>query len=395
MYPPLRQQFNAAFTSEAYAALVRAVNETERWPTDFRVSETPIFLTVEFAEEVTRAGHQILAQLRTLEFARHAQTAIPPGLEVPNETPHPLFIQIDFAICEDPADPSRLIPQLIELQGFPSLYAFQPFVLRCMRDAFPAIPADWTPFFSGLNPESYFDLLQKAVLRNHSPEDVILMEIDPHLQKTRIDFACTERLLGVRPVSVDTIKRRGKSLFYERDGNEVRISRIYNRLIFDELLRRPDLKLDFRLQDELDVEWAGHPNWYFRISKHSLPFLKTEHTSPAWFADEFPESESLEDYVLKPLYSFAGLGVDIEPTREKLSAIDDPPHMDFAKESEVRGICSDGGWKSIQGGNSPDVYLARRGRTRAGQQSCADEPGKNDGGSISTRKRRGSVRVLD
>lgn len=324
MNPPLRQQFNAAFTSEAYAALTHAVNETERWPTDFRVSETPIFLTPEFAAEIAQAGQGILAQLRTPEFSRHAQDAIPPGLEVPNETPHPLFVQIDFAICEDPTDPARLVPRLIELQGFPSLYAFQPFVMRCMREAFPAIPADWQPFFSGLDHAGYVALLRKTVLRDQSPEDVVLMEIDPELQKTRIDFACTERLLGVRPVSVTAIRREGRQLFYERDGREVRVKRIYNRLIFDELLRRPDLKMDFRLQDELDVEWAGHPNWYFRISKHSLPFLKTGHTSAAFFADEFPAGRSLEDFVLKPLYSFAGLGVDMDPTPEKLAALDDP-----------------------------------------------------------------------
>ena len=324
MYAPLRSQFNGAFTPEAYARLTRAVNETERWPTDFRVSETPIFLTPEFAAEVTRAGHAILAQLRTPDFARHARTAIPPGLEVPGETPHPLFIQIDFGICKDPADPTRLTPRLIELQGFPSLYAFQPFVMRCMRDAYPGLPADWKPYFSGLDEAEYVEVLRQTVLRGHAPENVVLMEIEPESQKTRIDFACTERLLHLPIVSVRDIRSSGRQLFYERAGNEVPIKRIYNRLIFDELLRRPDFQPGFRLQDEFDVEWAGHPNWYFRISKHSLPFLKTEHTSAAFFADELPAGERLENYVLKPLYSFAGLGVDVDPTPAKLAALDDP-----------------------------------------------------------------------
>nr|MBA2242616.1 hypothetical protein [Chthoniobacterales bacterium] len=44
----------------------------------------------------------------------------------------------------------------------------------------------------------------------------------------------------------------------------------------------------------------------------------------AFFADEFPRGESLEQYVLKPLYSFAGLGVDLEPTGEKLATLPDP-----------------------------------------------------------------------
>ena len=334
MDPTQRARFNAAFTPEGYAALLRCANGTHRWPTDFRISETPIFLTPGFAREVTRAGWDVVNQLRTPEFARHAATAIPPGLEVPGETPHPLFMQVDFGICEDPAHPGKLTPRLIELQGFPSLYAFQPFVMRCLRGAFPAIPADWQPFFSGLDEAAYNDLLRRVILGGHAPENVVLLEIDPAEQKTRIDFACTEELLGVRPVNITEVVRRGRELFHERDGREIPIRRVYNRLIFDELLRRPDLdgKLSYRLQDEVDVEWAGHPNWYFRISKHSLPFLKTDHASPAFFADELPPGEPLEDYVLKPLYSFAGLGVDVEPTREKLLALNNPHAWIFQKK---------------------------------------------------------------
>ena len=172
---------------------------------------------------------------------------------------------------------------------------------------FPAIPRDWTSAFSGLKDETYLSILREVILGKSDPENVILLEIEPEKQKTRIDFACTETLLGVRPVCLTKIKKRGRQLFYERDGREVRIERIYNRVIFDELLRRPDVTPGFHFQDELDVVWAGHPNWYFRISKHSLPFLKTPYNSSAWFADEFPPTESPEGYVLKPLYSFAGL----------------------------------------------------------------------------------------
>ena len=156
------------------------------------------------------------------------------------------------------------------------------------------------------------------------PESVVLLEIEPEKQKTRIDFAATEKLLGIRSVCVTKIRKRERKLFYERDGREVRIERIYNRVIFDELIRRPDLNLSFRFQDDLDVTWVGHPNWYFRISKHSLPFLKTEHTSPTFFVDEFPAGENLDGYVLKPLYSFAGHGVDMEPTPERIGALENP-----------------------------------------------------------------------
>jgi hypothetical protein len=172
--------------------------------------------------------------------------------------------------------------------------------------------------------DAYIGTLRDTIVGNSSPENVILLEIEPEKQKTRIDFACTESLLGIRSVSVTDVMQRGRQLFYKRNGRELRIERIYNRVIFDELLRRPDLNLPFRFQDDLDVVWVGHPNWYFRVSKHSLPFLKTEHTSPAYFADDFPANEPLGSYVLKPLYSFAGLGVDMEPTREKLAALEKP-----------------------------------------------------------------------
>ena len=317
----MRERFNADFTDERYNELLRVANETERWPVDFRVSESPIFLTPAFTVEVKQAAEELVRQLRTPEFAQHAQTAIPPGLEVPGETPHPTFLQVDFAICEHNG---RLTPRLIELQGFPSLYGFQIFLLRCMRHAYPAIPADWQPFFNGYDERSYTQLLRDVIVGDADPETVVLLEIEPEKQNTRIDFVCTETLLGVAPVSLTEVTRRGNELFYQRDGREVRIERIYNRVIFDELLRRPDLSFGFSMQHEVDAKWIGHPNWYFRISKHSLPFLKTAHTSRAFLADELPSGESLSDYVLKPLYSFSGLGVDLEPTPEKIHALPDP-----------------------------------------------------------------------
>ena len=321
MDPQLRSTFNADFTPEKYAALLRCVNETEKWPADFRISESPIFLTREFSDEAQHAVKKIIDLTRTPEFTRHAQNAIPKGLEVPNETAHPNFFVVDFAICREG---DRFVPRLIELQAFPSLFGFQFLLLGCMRKAYPAIPRNWTSSFGGIKDEAYLELLRRTIIGDANPENVILLEIEPEKQKTRVDFACTETLLGIRSVCLTKIKRRGRQLFYERDGREVRVDRIYNRVIFDELIRRPGLDLSFRFQDDLDVKWIGHPNWYFRISKHSLPFLKTEHTSPAFFADEFPSDEKIDDYVLKPLYSFAGLGVDMEPTREKLSALEKP-----------------------------------------------------------------------
>jgi hypothetical protein len=317
--PELRSKFNADFTPEKYAALVRCVNETEKWPADFRISETPIFLTREFTDEVTRAANEVIALTRTSEFAQHAASAVPKQLEVPNDSGHPHFHVVDFGIA--PTGPDSVL-RLIELQAFPSLFGFP-----CCSSIVPRYPVDPREIGTSLRWNQRQGVSRAVTTHHHRRsgfQKARSLEIGPEEQKTRVYFAAPETLLGVRPVCKKKIKKRDRQLFYDRDGREVRIERIYNRVIFDELVRRPDLNLAFRFQDDLDVKWADHPNWYFRISKHSLPFLKTEHTPPAFFADEFPAGEKIDNYVLKPLYSFAGHGVDMEPTHEKIGALQNP-----------------------------------------------------------------------
>jgi hypothetical protein len=331
VHPELRARFNADFSPEKYATLLHCVNTGVKWPADFRISETPIFLTREFTQEAVHAANEIASQTQTPEFAKHAATAIPAGLEVPNESKHPEFLIVDLGICEEEG---RLVPRLIEMQAFPSLFAFQFMLLGCMRKSFPAIPKNWTSTFGPIRDEQYLDILRQTILADSKPENVILLEIEPEKQKTRIDFAATEALLGIQSVCATKIKKRGRELFYDRDGIETHIERIYNRVIFDELDRRPDLKLAFRFQDELDVKWIAHPNWYFKISKHSLPFIKSKYASPAFFADQFPATEKIDNYVLKPLFSFAGLGVDIEPTKEKVATLKDPHQWILQKKVE-------------------------------------------------------------
>src|SRR5437763_11690371 len=267
MEPTLRAKFNADFTPEKYAALLRCVNTATKWPADFRISETPIFLTRDFTAETVYAANEIAAQTMTPEFGKHSASAIPPGLEVPNESKHPEFLIVDLAVCEEDG---RLLPRLIEMQAFPSLYGFQFMLLGCMRKAYPAIPQNWTSSFGGIRDEQYLEILRRTVLGDSKPENVILLEIEPDKQKTRIDFSATELLLGIQSVCVTEIKKRGHQLFYDRNGSEPLVERIYNRVIFDELERRPDLKLDFSFQDELEVSWIAHPNWYYKISTHSF-----------------------------------------------------------------------------------------------------------------------------
>ncbi len=323
MIPALRQRYNAAFTDARYAAFMAELNRAVYWPVDFRVAESPLFLDESTTGELVRAADDIVRQLATPEFRQHAQTAIPAGLAVPAETPWPHFLAVDFALCHDAA--GRVRPQLIELQGFPTVACWQALLAGAYRKYFPEIPADYTSYFGGLDEAGYLDVLRRAMLGDCLPENVVLLEIEPDQQKTRVDFACTHAFLGVKPLCVTKVIRHGKKLFYFSGGREVPIHRLYNRVIFDELLRKqPAMKFSFF--EDLDVQWAGHPNWYFRISKHTLPFLKSSYVPDCRFVSELGGAipPDLENYVCKPLYSFAGLGVDIAPTRDSITAISNP-----------------------------------------------------------------------
>ena len=319
MNQEIRQAYNAAFTPEKYAELLHYLQSKLGHGVDFRISETPLFLTEELTREVVRAGWEIARIVTSPEYLTGADRAIPPGLAVPNEDAHTTFLQVDFALVADAN--GRIVPRLIELQGFPSLYAFQWLLEKAFRETF-GISDELVPYFDGLDEESYVDVLRDVIVDGSDPETVILLEIEPEKQKTRADFTCTERLLGVPSVDLREVIERGGKLFYRREGRELPIHRIYNRVIFDELQRKG--LPDDLFRRELDVTWVGHPNWYFKISKWSLPFLDSPYTPPARFlSDVAKPPEDLENYVLKPLYSFAGLGVEVAPTPERLRSIKD------------------------------------------------------------------------
>ena len=329
MIPDVRQRYNAAFTDARYEAFTRELNRSMYWPVDFRVAESPLFLDADTTRALVAASDDIIAQLARPAFRQHARTAIPDGLSVPAETEWPHFLCVDFALCADAN--GKVVPQLIELQGFPTVACWQALLTANYRKHFPEIPRDFTPFFSGASAtyeeqeQRYLSDYRSALLGNCLPENVVLLEITPDQQKTRVDFACTHAFLGIKPLCVTKVIKRGRQLFYGSGGREVRIERIFNRVIFDELLRKnPPMKFSFF--EDLDVQWAGHPNWYFRISKHTLPYLKSPYVPDCRFVSELrgePPAD-LENYVLKPLYSFAGLGVDIAPTREKIAAVEKP-----------------------------------------------------------------------
>jgi len=335
MIPELREKFNAEFKQEVYERFLEDVDTSLKYPTDFRVSETPIFLSENFNNKLLAASKEVSEQIQSKEFKDKSKGAIPPHLMVPNEDEHTQFFQLDFAICK--SDDGTFFPKLIELQGFPSLYGFQSFINERIRKYFD-IPESFSSYFSGLKGETYRDVFKKIVLGSSDPENVILLEIDPAKQKTRIDFSATEKLTGIYSVCITDIIKKGKKLFYKKDGIEIPIERIYNRVIFDELNRKEiDFNFDFR--DELDVKWLAHPNWFFKISKYSLPSLKGKYVPKCYFLNELDEYPAdLENYVLKPLFSFAGHGVEIDLTKEMLNSIDDPENYILQEKVEYAPI---------------------------------------------------------
>ena len=318
MLPDLRKDFNARFTPQKYQQLLQLMQQRCGTPVKFRVCETPCFFPQSLLETMARYGVELVHQLDTPEYRQASDRAIPPEFNTPNQTPHPLFVQVDFGLVQD--SNGRLQPKLVELQGFPSLYCYQPALCESYRDVF-ALDERLQYLLGGLNPDSYRGLLRKAVVGDHDPTNVVLMEIEPLRQKTLPDFLLTEKQLGIRTVSITDIKKDGRRLFHEHAGKRVLIERIYNRAIVDELIRK-NLKLAFRFSDDLEVEWAGHPNWFFRLSKFSLPFLNHPSVPQSWFLDRVEKPpDDLHNYILKPLFSFAGLGVLIEPTRKDIAAI--------------------------------------------------------------------------
>ena len=338
MIPSLRKPFNENFTPEKYQTFLRRIDDACGTHVSFRLSETPCFFPKSLLDRMAEHGKVLIRQLvENPEYVARSNASIPEEYRVPNEPAHPMFIQVDFGLVRDAR--GELQPKLVELQAFPSLYAYQVTLAQSYIDVYrleKLAPASKLNFFlSGLNERSYRELLRSAIVGQHDPENVILMEIHPEEQKTLPDFRLTERMLGVRTVDIESIKKHGAQLYYERNGGRVPIRRIYNRAIVDELQRK-NVKLGFDWRDELNVEWAGHPNWYFRLSKFSIPYLKHESVPKTWFLDQMDRvPDDLQNYALKPLYSFAGLGVVIAPKKEDIASIPAEKRTDYILQERM------------------------------------------------------------
>jgi hypothetical protein len=343
MIPSFRKQFNARFSADKYQTFLRRMDDACGTHVQFRLSETPCFFSERLLQRMADDGEVLIRQLvESPEYLARSNKSIPEQFRVPNEPAHPMFVQVDFGLVRGAS--GELQPKLVELQAFPSLYAYQWAMAQSYIEVYGLAEAGFglrasgsglKYFLGGLDEKSYRELLRSAIVGEHDPENVILMEIHPEAQKTLPDFLMTEKMLGVRTVDIQAIKKQGAQLYYERNGRRIPIKRIYNRAIVDELQRK-QVKLGFDWRDDLNVEWAGHPNWYFRISKFSIPYLRHESVPKTWFLDQLDHvPDDLQNYALKPLYSFAGLGVIIAPKKEDIEAISADERADYILQERL------------------------------------------------------------
>lgn len=319
MIPKYRKLFNEQFTLEKYEAFKQDIADDFNYEPTFRLCETPFFISNELKTQLLEACNDVIDLIQKESFKELTNKSLELNTNVPNEDSHTTFLAIDFGICEEDG---KVMPKLIEVQGFPSLYNYQNNLFEKFKKQYPFLN-ELTPFINNISNQEYLDLLEAIFCSNHPKENVVLLEIEPEKQNTKIDFYYCKRDIGISIVCVTDVRKKGKELFYTNDkGEEIQIKRIYNRVIFDELDLRTDLKLNFSFSDELDVEWAGHPNWFFRISKFILPMLKGKYFIETTLLSELKKiPEDLENYVLKPLFSFSGSGVVFHVKREDIETV--------------------------------------------------------------------------
>ncbi len=323
MISELRKKFNENFTNEKYQEFLADLDSKHPGDIVFRIAETPIFVPKYFTNKMLQACENIVDFIKDPSFKKLTDRAIPKNENVQNENNHAHFIAFDFGICENAK--GELEPQLIEMQGFPSLFAFEVYYPQVVQKHFE-IPGNFSHYLNGYNDDTYVQFLKDIIVGNHNVENVILLEIKPHEQKTRIDFYCTQDYLKIPIVCLTELKQEGKKLFYEKDGKKIEVNRIYNRIIFDELMQiKKDLGNVVDITQPFDVEWIPHPNWFYRISKFTLPFIKNPYVPETFFLNEVKQLPGdLENFVLKPLFSFAGQGVIIDVTKKDVDAVQDP-----------------------------------------------------------------------
>jgi len=324
MVPTIRKAYNESFTKEKFVGFLEDLDNVHPGQVEFRIAETPVFVPKDFTKKMLDACEKIVDLIVDPRFKELTKNAIPKDVHVPGENNHTHFIAFDFGVCIN--EEGEYVPQLIEMQGFPTLFAFQVLVPEITKKHFD-IPDNFDCYLDGFTKESYLQLLKDIILGDHDPANVILLEIFPHQQKTRIDFLCTQDYLGIQMVCLTELIKEENKLYYFNDGVKTEVKRIYNRLIFDDLQKQSEeiQKKGMILFDDLDVEWATHPNWFYRISKYTLPLIRHPYVPETYFLNEVKQIPSdLENYVLKPLFSFAGQGVVIDVTKQDIENVKDP-----------------------------------------------------------------------
>jgi hypothetical protein len=319
MISKYRKLFNAQFTDEKYQELKEDIASDFDYEPTFRLGETPFFISNELKSQLIEGCNEVIKLIQKDDFKSLTDKSLELNHKVPNEDEHSTFLAIDFGVCEEDG---AIVPKLIEVQGFPSLFNYQMNLFEKFKNHYSFLD-ELTPFINGISSKEYLQILEDVICNGHPKENVILLEIEPEKQNTKIDFYYCKRDIGILIICITELIKKGKQLFYEdENGTEILVKRIYNRVIFDELDLRTDLKLSFHFSDELDVEWAGHPNWFFRISKFILPFLKGKYFIETTLLSELTEiPKDLENYVLKPLFSFSGTGVIFHVKKEDIEAV--------------------------------------------------------------------------
>ncbi|AWA30571.1 hypothetical protein HYN48_10985 [Flavobacterium magnum] len=319
MIPKYRKAFNEAFSVEKYQAFQEDIAADFSYMPTFRMAETPFFISDDLKAQLLEGCDEVIRLIQRDDFKKLTEKALELNMKVPNEDEHTTFLAIDFGICEEDGE---VVPKLIEVQGFPSLFNYQPALYQKFVNHYPFL-TELTPFLNGLSHTDYQKVLDDVILNGHPKENVILLEIEPEKQNTKIDFYYCRRDLGIPIVCVTDLIKEGRQLFYVSDsGEKIQVKRIYNRVIFDELESRKDLAMKFSFSDDLDIEWAGHPNWFFRISKFILPLLKGKYFIETTLLSDLKEiPQDLENYVLKPLFSFSGSGVIFHVKKEDIETV--------------------------------------------------------------------------
>ncbi|MFM7176221.1 MAG: hypothetical protein ACKO0X_02215 [Bacteroidota bacterium] len=325
-----RKKFNNEFTEERYRFFLDDISKSAGTKIPFRIAETPVFISSDILQNLLNAGKDIISQLLLPANIQRSLEAVPDVCKVPGANGKPTMLALDFALVFD--ERKNLVPRLVELQGFPSLYYYQDMLADKYKEAFPDF-SQWSHLFMD---EAIWKVKMKdLILGGYHPDDVVLMELDPRNQNTYIDFLQTARHTGIDIVCISELFVENSFVYRIKNGVNRKVHRIYNRVIFDELKKRPELLKGFHPTAPVEVEWVCHPDWYFRISKHTLPYLDSEFVPHTIFAnDSAVKLLELSDYVLKPLYSFSGSGVELDVDLKMISGLANPSQYILQRKIE-------------------------------------------------------------